>query len=138
MDMSPRLDGIICLLSSKSAGKRYAIPLGTIQSVADEKPRNRSPGLYDDPMEIPKVKLRRTPSPTLKEIEKAEKRAKRAQRGYDDDCETEAERAKRKADRKREKDERARVTQLGPGDGGGLFDVTYVKKGGTREWDMGK
>lgn len=89
-------------------------------------------------MEIPKIHLRRTPSPTAKEIEKAERRAKRAQRGFDDDIETEAERAKRKAERKKEKEERARVTQIGPGDGGGLLDVTYVKKGGVREWDMGK
>ena len=49
-----------------------------------------------------------------------------------------AERSKRKAARRKEKEERARVTQLGPGDGGGLFDVEYVKKGGVREWDMGK
>jgi hypothetical protein len=105
---------------------------------ANLQPRNRSPGLYDDPMEIPKIHLRRTPSPTPKEIEKAERRAKRAQRGFDDDLETEAERSKRKAERKKEKEERARVTQLGPGDGGGLLEVTYVKKGGVREWDMGK
>ena len=117
--------------------KRY-VTSNCNQQGADKQPRHKSPGLYDDPIEIPKIRLRRSPSPTLKELEKAEKRAKRAQRGYDDDCETEAERSKRKAARRKEKEERARVTQLGPGDGGGLFDVEYVKKGGVREWDMGK
>lgn len=108
---------------------------------ADIKPRARSPGLHDDPLTIPKVHLRRTPSPdaaALKRMEKAARRARRLGYGSDDSAEDEMARSKRKELRKKEKEERARIVMMGPGDGGGLFDVQYVKKGGVREWDVGK
>ena len=98
-----------------------------------KKRRQRSPGLFDDPVEIPKVSLRWSPSPSsdaLRRLEKEERRARkearRRRRAADEDSEDELAREKRRKERK--------AADIGLN----MFSTDYVKQGGVREWDKGK
>ena len=66
-----------------------------------------------------------------------ERKERRKRRGDSDDSDDERSRAKRKEKRKKEK--ALATTSSGTvGEGLSTFDMPYVKKGGVREWDVGK
>ncbi|WWD19673.1 hypothetical protein CI109_104135 [Kwoniella shandongensis] len=111
-----------------------------------KKRRHQSPTLSDNsPLPPPGIlPSKRAYSPDLSKVEKKERKARkkeekrrRRRRGSSDDdsseSEDERERRKRKERKKREKEkEKEKVSST-------LLDgYEYVKKGGTREWDMGK
>ncbi|EIW72004.1 hypothetical protein TREMEDRAFT_66667 [Tremella mesenterica DSM 1558] len=85
-----------------------------------KKRRQRSPGLFDDPFDIPKVHLRRSPEPKANELSKVTRRL--------------------------ERDERRGRREVSPGgakrkekEGGvEVMGWEYTKKGSVREWDVGK
>ncbi|ORX40524.1 hypothetical protein BD324DRAFT_677982 [Kockovaella imperatae] len=91
-----------------------------------QKRRHQSPTLSDDGYAIPKnVSLRKdSPEIDIRKLEKAEKKKRKE------------DRRKRRGDSDSddEKDKKAKATTETPG----LFDIPYVKKGGVREWDVGK
>ena len=101
-----------------------------------KKRRHHSPTLSDDPLDIPAATAIRASSP--RRLEKPRKeRTKR--RGGDSESEDERERAKRKETRRKERERQKALTVEGGGRGEkGMFDMAYVKKGGVREWDIGK
>lgn len=75
----------------------------------------------------------------MRKYEKEEKRKRREERkkrksknGYGTSDDSEGER-----ERRREKKQRDKMVSVDDGEPG-LFDMKYVKKGGVREWDVGK
>ncbi len=105
-----------------------------------KKRRHHSPTLSDDPLDIPAASAIRATSPPARRLEKPRKERKR--RTWSDESEDEREREKRKekrrAEKQREKALTTTMTTEGAADGKGMFDMAYVKKGGVREWDVGK
>ena len=100
--------------------------------------RHQSPTLSDDPYDIPqKPALPDIASRRLEDTGHRERKERSKRRGDSDASDDERSRAKRKEKRKKEK--AVAATSTGAlGEGLASFDMPYVKKGGVREWDVGK
>ena len=102
--------------------------------------RQQSPGLFDEePAHRARKSLRAASPVDLRRYElaeKAEKKRKKEERRKrrGDSDESDDERQRRKEAKKREE---AGATKVGQGESA-LLDMTYIKAGGTREWDVGK
>jgi formylmethanofuran dehydrogenase subunit E len=98
----------------------------------------RSPGLFDDEPVVPSRATIRDTSPgldiDLRKFEKAERKKRKEERKK-----RRAESDEEEEERRRRKEAKAKEQEkvVLPGEEG-LFDMAYVKKGGTREWDKGK
>lgn len=103
-----------------------------------KKRRHHSPTLSDDPLDIPAATAIRASSPSRMDNVKPRRKEKKMR--WSDESDDERERGKRKEKKKQEKQREKNLTTTvnGDGDGKGMFDMAYVKKGGVREWDVGK
>lgn len=101
-----------------------------------QKRRHHSPGLLDDPYDVPPKAISRSDSPD----EKSERRRKKEERRrqYIEDSEEEFERAERRRKRKEEKRKADEGEASGTGGKVDVFGMEYTRKGGVREWDKGK
>jgi len=93
-----------------------------------------------DEYDAPSKGIKRSPSPdTLaRRLDRAERKRRRAARGDSDDDERAARKARRREEKRREKLLASGTAGSSGAATDGIFEVEYVKKGGVREWDVGK
>ncbi|WVR07644.1 hypothetical protein IAU60_004686 [Kwoniella sp. DSM 27419] len=113
-----------------------------------KKRRHQSPSLSDADLAPPPGVLpnKRSDSPetAARKLERSERKARKEERrrrkhSYDSSSEGERDRRREKRKEKKRKEAEAELKVEGGTKGSGLLDgYEYVKKGGTRAWDVGK